>query len=77
MALVLAASVLPCKRHRNGLLLPAMFSFVLTVGLVFGLIVDGPAPFTLFVLKAELTVTVLAAGAYLLERRRSAELLNG
>jgi len=54
-----------------------MFSFVLTVGLVFGLIVDGPAPFTLFVLKAELTVTVLAAGAYLLERRRSAELLNG
>jgi hypothetical protein len=36
---------------------------------VFGLLVDGPAPFTLRVLKPELVVTVLAAAAYLLERR--------
>ena len=36
---------------------------------MFRLIIDGPAPFTLLVLKPEVTVTVLATGAYLLERR--------
>jgi hypothetical protein len=41
------------------------------------LIVDGPAPFTLFVLKPEVAITVLAVAAYLLERRRGAEPLNG
>jgi hypothetical protein len=74
MALVLAASVASRARHRDGLLLLAAFSGVLTMVRVFGLIVDGPAPFTLFVLKPEVTVTVLAAGAYLLERRVTARL---
>jgi hypothetical protein len=71
MALVLSASVVSRKRHREGLLLLAVFSGVLTVVRVLGLILDGPAPFTLLVLKPEITVTVLAAGAYLLERRMS------
>jgi hypothetical protein len=69
MALLLAASALSRERHRDGLLLLAVFSCVLTIVRVFGLIVDGPAPFTLLVLKPEVTVTVLAALAYLLERR--------
>jgi hypothetical protein len=69
MALVLAASVASRRRHRDGLLLLAVFSGVLAGVRVFGLIVDGPAPFTLRVLKPELVVTVLAAAAYLLERR--------
>jgi hypothetical protein len=76
MALVLAASVVSRRRHRDGLLLLAIFSGVLTGVRVFGLIVDGPAPFTLLVLKPELVVTVLAAAAYLLERRTN-EPLDG
>lgn len=76
MALVLAASALSRERHRDGLLLLATFSFVLTVVRVLGLVVDGPAPFTLFVLKPEVTVTLLAAGAYLLERRRLSQPIN-
>jgi uncharacterized protein (TIGR03382 family) len=72
MALVLAAAAVSRRRHRDGLLLLATFSFVLTVVRVFGLIVDGPAPFTLFVLKPEATVTLLATVAYALERRRAA-----
>jgi hypothetical protein len=77
IALVLAASLVSRKRHREGLFLLATFSLVLTVVRVFGLIVDGPAPFTLFVLKPEVAITVLAVAAYLLERRRGAEPLNG
>jgi len=38
----------------------------------FGLVVDGPAPFTLTVLEPEIAVTVLAALADTLERRRAA-----
>jgi hypothetical protein len=71
MALVMAAAFASRERHRDGLFLLATFSFVLTVVRIFGLIVDGPAPFTLLVLKPEITVTLAAAGAYLLERRRS------
>jgi hypothetical protein len=74
MALVLFASAVSRKHHRDGLLLLAVFSGVLTAVRVFGLILDGPAPFTLFVLKPEITVTVLAAGAYLLERRMTGRL---
>jgi len=44
---------------------------VLTAVRLFGLAVDGPAPFTLRVLKPEIAVTVLAAVAYTLERRRA------
>jgi hypothetical protein len=70
MALVLAGSVISRPRHRAALLLLAVFSAVLTAVRVFGLVVDGPAPFTLRVLKPEIAVTVLAAVAYTLERRR-------
>jgi hypothetical protein len=69
MALVLAGSVIARERHRAALLLLAIFSAVLTAVRLFGLIVDGPAPFTLRVLKPEIAVTVLAALAYALERR--------
>jgi hypothetical protein len=72
MALVLAGSVISRERHRAGLLLLATFSAVLTAVRLFGLIIDGPAPFTLRVLKPEIAVTVLAAVAYALERRRRA-----
>ena len=71
MALVLAGSVISRARHRAALLLLAIFSAVLTAVRLFGLAVDGPAPFTLRVLKPEIAVTVLAAVAYLLERRRA------
>jgi hypothetical protein len=69
MALVLAGSVISRERHRSALLLLAIFSGVLTAVRLFGLIVDGPAPFTLTVLKPEIAVTVLAGVAYALERR--------
>jgi hypothetical protein len=71
MALVLAGSVIARQRHRSALLLLAVFSAVLTAVRLFGLVVDGPAPFTLKVLKPEIAVTVLAAVAYTLERRRA------
>ena len=71
MALVLAGSVIARERHRAALLLLAIFSAVLTAVRLFGLVVDGPAPFTLRVLKPEIAVTVLAAVAYALERRRA------
>jgi hypothetical protein len=69
MALVLAGSVISRQRHRAALLLLAIFSGVLTAVRLFGLVVDGPAPFTLTVLKPEIAVTVLAAVAYGFERR--------
>ena len=71
MALVMAGAVVSRPRHRAALLLLAIFSAVLTAVRLFGLVVDGPAPFTLRVLKPEIAVTVLAAVAYALERRRA------
>ena len=71
MALVLAGSLVSRPRHRAALLLLAVFSAVLTAVRLFGLAVDGPAPFTLRVLKPEIAVTVQAAVAYTLERRRA------
>src|SRR5262249_45734120 len=66
MALVLAGSLISRSRHRAALQLLAIFSAVLTAVRLFGLVVDGPAPFTLRVLKPEIAVTVLAAIAYAL-----------
>jgi hypothetical protein len=35
-----------------------------------GLVVDGPGPFTLFVLKPEVALVVLSSLAFVIERRR-------
>jgi hypothetical protein len=72
MALLLAASIASRQRRRDGVLLLAIFSLALTLVRILGLIVDGPGPFTLLVLKPEVAVTVLAWVAYLLERRTRA-----
>jgi hypothetical protein len=38
--------------------------------LLVGLVVDGPGPFTLFVLKPEVALVVLSSLAFVIERRR-------
>ena len=53
------------------LLLLAIFAAVLTAVRLFGLAVDGAAPFTLAVLKPEIAMTVLASVAHTIGRRRA------
>jgi len=46
---------------------------VVTAVRVFGLIVDGAAPFTIQVLKPELAIVVLSSLGFFVERRRLKE----
>jgi hypothetical protein len=45
-------------------------SFVVTAARVLGLVLDGPAPFTLHVLKPEVALIIVSTTAFVLERRR-------
>ncbi len=70
IAFVLVACVVSQPRIIFGTGLLATVIVVVTVVRVFGLIVDGAAPFTIQVLKPELVLVVLSSLAFLVERRR-------
>ena len=55
--------------------LATMITWVAGVRLI-GLVLDGPGPFTLMVLKPEVALLVLSVCAVLLERRRSQSLAS-
>jgi hypothetical protein len=72
IAVVLALCQLRERRLRAGLgFLSILATTILTLRLV-GAAVDGPAPFTMKVLKPEVALVVLSSFALLLERRRTA-----
>jgi hypothetical protein len=68
---VLSAAVLSRRRHLAGLWLLATVSLTLTVLRLVGLAIDGPAPFTLFVLKPKVAITLASAAALFVEHRRT------
>jgi len=72
IALTLAGCLISEARLLAGLVvLATIATAILTLRLV-GLVVDGPGPFTLFVLKPEVALETLALLAFLVERRRHA-----
>jgi hypothetical protein len=73
IAVVLAACALSERRLLAGLgFLATIAVTILAIRLV-GLALDGPAPFTLKVLKPEVALVVLSTVAFFLERRRTQE----
>jgi uncharacterized protein DUF4345 len=70
MAIAFAVSLASARRLLAGLGLLAIFAWTLTVVRLIGLAVDGPAPFTLKVLKPEVALVVLSSAAFVLLRRR-------
>jgi len=70
VALALAACVVSERRLLDGLVLLAIFATTITAVRLIGLLVDGPAPFTVKVLKPELALVLLSGAALLVERRR-------
>lgn len=70
LALVLVACIVSERRLLTGLGVLATVNAVVTAVRVMGLIVDGPGPFTLQVLKPEVALVVLSAIAFFVERRR-------
>jgi Domain of unknown function (DUF4345) len=74
VALALGVCLLSERRLLDGLGLLAIFATTLTAVRLIGLAVDGPAPFTLKVLKPEVALVLLSSAAFLVERRRRHEL---
>ena len=72
VGLLLLASLPGARRLRSGLVLLLTFAGFLTVGRLVGLVLDGPAPFTLKVLKPEIALVVLSSVALLTTFRRQA-----
>jgi len=70
LALVLVACLVSERRMLTGLGVLATVVAVVTAVRVVGLIVDGPGPFTLQVLKPEVVMVVLSSIAFFVERRR-------
>jgi hypothetical protein len=58
------------RRVLTGLAVLAVVAVVITLARLLGLVLDGAAPFTLFVLRPELALIVASATALTLERRR-------
>jgi uncharacterized protein DUF4345 len=71
IALVLVGCALSERRVLTGLGVLATVAGAITAARLLGLALDGPAPFTLFVLKPELGLVAASTTAFLLERRRA------
>jgi hypothetical protein len=71
-AIVLAVCLTADRRLLAGLGFLAILATVVTVARVLGLVLDGPAEFTLHVLKPEIALVLASTGAFWLERRRLA-----
>jgi hypothetical protein len=69
-ALILAACLSAERRLASGLAVLMLVASVLTAARLLGLVLDGPAPFTVHVLKPELALVLASATAFALERRR-------
>lgn len=70
IALLLLECLVSARRLLRGLGVLLTIALTITVVRLVGLAVDGPAPFTLQVLKPEIALVVLSSAAYFLERRR-------
>jgi hypothetical protein len=70
VALFLVACLVSTRRHLAGLGLLATIAIVITGVRLLGIALDGPAPFTLRVLKPEIVLVLLSSTALALERRR-------
>jgi len=70
VGLLLLATLPSLRWIRSGLILLVTFAGALTAGRLVGLALDGPAPFTLKVLKPEVALVVLSGLALLTTFRR-------
>jgi hypothetical protein len=70
LAVMLLACLVAERRHAAGLAILMVVAVVLTAARLLGLVLDGPAPFTLHVLKPEVALIVASTTAFALERRR-------
>lgn len=70
LAVVLLACIFSQRRLLAGTGVLALVSIVVTAVRLFGLAVDGPAPFTLQVLKPEIALVLLSTLGFALETRR-------
>jgi hypothetical protein len=69
-AIILATCLVAERRLLAGVGFLAIVAIVVTAARLVGLVLDGPAPFTLHVLKPEVGLIVASTVAYMLERRR-------
>jgi hypothetical protein len=70
VALALAACLVSAHRLLDGLALLTIFATTITAVRLLGLALDGPAPFTLKVLRPEIALVLLSSTALFVERRR-------
>src|SRR5258708_16456359 len=69
-AIILLVCLAAERRLLAGLGFLAVVAIVVTAARVLGLVLDGPAPFTLHVLKPEVALIIVSTTAFVLERRR-------
>jgi Domain of unknown function (DUF4345) len=69
-AVILLACLTSERRLQTGLGVLLLVAVIVTAARLLGLALDGPAPFTLHVLKPEVALIVASSVALLLERRR-------
>lgn len=69
-AIVLLTCLAADRRLLVGLGFLAVVAIVVTAARVLGLVLDGPAPFTLHVLRPEVALIIASTTAFFLERRR-------
>jgi hypothetical protein len=69
-ALILLGCLTAERRLSTGLAALMVVALVLTAARLLGLVLDGPAPFTVHVLKPEVALVVASTTAFVLERRR-------
>jgi hypothetical protein len=69
-AIIVLGCVIAERRLLTGLGVLVVVAVVLTAVRLFGLVLDGAAPFTVRVLKPEIALVLASAVAFVLERRR-------
>lgn len=69
-AIILLSCLAAERRLLAGLAFLTVLAIVVTAARLLGLVLDGPAPFTVHVLKPEVGLIIASTTAFFLERRR-------
>jgi hypothetical protein len=70
IVLILCACLISTRRHLSGLLVVLAVDGAATFTRICGIFADGPAEWTLFVLRPEIIILVATLVAFILEHRR-------
>ena len=75
IVIILFACLISTRRHLSGLIVILAIDGAATLTRIYGIFADGPAVWTLFVLRPEIVILIITTVAIFFEKRRRAKVI--